>query len=118
MKIKLSIISNTRSGDKGKNSNVGIVFKNQLLYQWAKENLTSEVIKSYFKSVVKGKVIRYELPNLWALNFILHDSLGGGGSESLINDAQGKTHGQALAMMEVEIPEEIVKGLEIYEKNN
>tara|TARA_B100000700_G_C14810668_1_gene745006 strand:- start:217 stop:549 length:333 start_codon:yes stop_codon:yes gene_type:complete len=110
MKIKLSKISNTRSGDKGKNSNVGIIFKNELLYQWAKKNLTSVVIKKYFKSVVKGDVERYELPNLWALNFILHDSLGGGGSESLINDAQGKTHGQALAMMEVEIPEDIIKG--------
>ena len=87
-------------------------------YEWAKKKLTSKIVKNYFKSVVKGKVIRYELPNLWALNFILHDSLGGGGSESLINDAQGKTHGQALAMMEVEIPEEIIKGLEIYEKNN
>jgi hypothetical protein len=110
MKIKLCQISNTRSGDKGENSNVGIIFKNKIIYKWANKNLTSKIIKEYFKSVVKGKVVRYELPNLCALNFILHDSLGGGGSESLINDAQGKTHGQALAMMEVEIPENIIKG--------
>ena len=110
MKIELKKISNTRSGDKGKNSNVGIVFKNENIYKWAVKNLTSNIIKEYFKSVVKGKVIRYKLPNLWALNFILEDSLGGGGSESLINDAQGKTHGQALAMMKVEIPDNIIKG--------
>jgi len=110
MKIKLFEIANTRSGDKGANSNVGIIFKNQKAYQWAVKNLTSKIVKRYFKSVVKGNVVRYELPKLWALNFILHDSLGGGGSESLINDAQGKTHGQALLMMEVEVPSEIIKG--------
>ena len=110
MKIKLDQISNTRSGDKGANSNVGIIFKNRLLYNWAIDNLTANSIKQYFKSVVKGEVLRYELPNLCAMNFILIDSLGGGGSESLINDAQGKTHGQALAMMEVDVPEYIIKG--------
>ena len=110
MKIKLGKISNTRSGDKGTNSNVGIIFKNKRLYNWALSYLTENIVKKYFKSLVKGKVVRYELPNLNALNFILNDSLGGGGSESLINDAQGKTHGQALAMMEVEIPDKIIKG--------
>ena len=110
MKINLGDIANTRSGDKGENSNVGVIFKNELLYKWAFENLTSKVVKDFYKSVVKGDVIRYELPNLNALNFILKDSLGGGGSESLINDAQGKTHGQALSMMELDIPEQIIKG--------
>ena len=112
MKITLGQIAFTRSGDKGQNSNVGVLFKNKVTYEWAIKTLTVEYIKNYFKSIVSGKVVRYELPNLFALNFILHDSLGGGGSESLLNDAQGKTHGQALAMMEIEIPEEI------WEKNN
>ena len=60
-----------------------------------------------FQSIVKGKVIRYEMDNLLALNFILEDSLGGGGSESLLNDSQGKTHGQALLLMEVDIPDKL-----------
>ena len=81
-KIKLHEISCTRSGDKGPNSNVGIVFYNKEVYNWAVENLTAALIKSHFKSIVKGNVIRYELPNLCALNFILEDSLGGGGSDA------------------------------------
>ena len=107
-KIKLHEISCTRSGDKGPNSNVGIVFYNKEVYNWAVENLTAALIKSHFKSIVKGNVVRYELPNLCALNFILEDSLGGGGSDTLINDAQGKTYGQALMLLEVSVPEEIL----------
>ena len=109
MKVKLETIANTRSGDKGANSNVGIVFRNKNIYDWAEKNLTADVIKDYFSSVVLGRVERYELKNLFALNFILYDSLGGGGSESLLNDAQGKTHGQALAMLEIEIPDKLLE---------
>ena len=86
MKIKLSKIANTRSGDKGANSNVGVIFKNKNIYNWARIYFTEKLIKNYYKSIVKGDVIKYELPNIFALNFILFDSLGGGGSESLIND--------------------------------
>ena len=64
--------------------------------------LTTERVKQHFAGICKGEVVRYELPNLLALNFILHDSLGGGGSASLITDAQGKTHGLALLRMEIE----------------
>ena len=71
------------------------------------KNLTAGKIKEYFKSVVKGKVVRYKLDNIYALNFILHDSLEGGGSESIQNDAQGKTHGQILLAMDVDIPRNI-----------
>ena len=94
-------ISGGRSGDKGHNTNIGLVFKNEECYKWACENISADVVKGYFKSIVKGKVVRYELPNLYALNFILEDSLGGGGSETLFNDAQGKTYAQALLMMEI-----------------
>ena len=104
-KVQLHEISCTRSGDKGPNSNVGIVFYNEEIYKWAVVNLTASLIKNHFKSIVKGNVVRYELPNLYALNFILEDSLGGGGSDTLINDAQGKTYGQALMLLEVNIPE-------------
>ena len=107
-KVKLHEISCTRSGDKGPNSNVGIVFYNEEIYKWAVVNLTASLIKNHFKSIVKGNVVRYELPNLYALNFILEDSLGGGGSDTLINDAQGKTYGQALMLLEVNIPEKFL----------
>ena len=106
MKMKLSKIAIARSGDKGANSNVGVIFKTKKLYQWGKEYLTSNLVKDHFKDIVKGDVIRYEMDNLNALNFILIDSLGGGGSESLINDPQGKTHGQAVLLMDIDISED------------
>ena len=107
-RIQLHEISCTRSGDKGPNSNVGIVFYNEEIYKWAVVNLTASLIKNHFKSIVKGNVLRYELPNLYALNFILEDSLGGGGSDTLVNDAQGKTYGQALMLLEVNVPENMI----------
>tara|TARA_Y100000590_G_C15681344_1_gene999926 strand:+ start:135 stop:476 length:342 start_codon:yes stop_codon:yes gene_type:complete len=107
MKIKLGKVANSRSGDKGRNSNVGLLFKSQKIYNWAKKYITSEVIKMHFTSIIKGDVQRYEMDNIMALNFVLGDSLGGGGSESLINDAQGKTHGQALLLMEIDIPKHL-----------
>ena len=105
MKIKLSAIAYARSGDKGAHSNVGIIFANNDIYQWAKEYLTADKIKEHFNDIVKGNVTKYYLDNIFALNFILENSLGGGGSESLLNDAQGKTYGQALLLMEVELPD-------------
>ena len=104
MKIILNQIAHARSGDKGANSNVGLMFTSPELYAWAKSNITIEVVKAHFQSIAKGDIIRYEMDNLLALNFILGDSLGGGGSESLLNDAQGKTHGQALLIMAVDLP--------------
>ena len=107
MLIKLEEIAFARSGDKGSNSNVGLIFKSKKIYEWAKINITGMKVKKHFGNIVKGDVVRYELDNLLALNFILYDSLGGGGSESLINDAQGKTHGQALLLMQIDLPAEI-----------
>ena len=107
-KVPLHEISCTRSGDKGAHSNVGIIFKSKEIYEWAKSNITSEIVKKHFKEIVKCDIIRYELPNLNSFNFILHDSLGGGGSETLINDAQGKTHGQALLLMQVDLPDHLI----------
>ena len=107
MKVNLGQIAHARSGDKGCNSNAGLIFYSAEVYEWAKINITSHLIKEYFQSIVKGDVKRYEMDNLLALNFILGDSLGGGGSESLLNDAQGKTHGQALLIMEVDLPDQL-----------
>ena len=104
MKISLNQIAHARSGDKGASSNAGLIFYSEEVYAWAKSYITEKRVKDHFKNIVKGEVKRYEMDNLLALNFILGDSLGGGGSESLLNDAQGKTHGQAMLIMEVDIP--------------
>ena len=105
MIIKLSAIAYARSGDKGAHTNVGIAFKNKKIYNWAKTYLTTNIIKLHFSEIVKGKILKYNLDNLNAINYILEDSLRGGGSESLLNDAQGKTYGQALLLLEVELPD-------------
>ena len=107
MKIRLSQIAHARSGDKGSSSNVGLIFFSEDVYNWAKTSITKQRVKEHFSTIVKGDVKRYELDNLQAFNFILGDSLGGGGSESLLNDAQGKTHGQAILLMEVELPDSL-----------
>ena len=109
MRIRLGQIAGTRSGDKGKHSNVGIYFYNEKIYSWAKEIVTEKMIKNHFSEIVLGDVKRYELDNIFALNFILKDSLGGGGSETLINDAQGKTHGQAALLLELDLPQKLEK---------
>ena len=103
--LKLLEIAHSRSGDKGNSSNIGLIAKNPEAYEIIKNVVTSKAVKEHFGSIVKGKVDRYEIPNLLALNFILHDSLGGGGSQSLKNDAQGKTHGQGLLLMDIELPD-------------
>ena len=102
--VKLDEIAYARSGDKGSGSNVGVIFVNQKIYDWAVINLTEEVVSNYFKDIALGGVKRYLMDNINAINYILSDSLDGGGSESLLNDAQGKTHGQAMLKMEVSIP--------------
>ena len=109
MKIRLGQIAHARSGDKGSNSNVGLIFNSREIYEWAKINITEEKVKLHFSSIIKGNVVRYEMDNILSLNFILHDSLGGGGSESLINDPQGKTHGQAMLLMAVDLPDHLYK---------
>jgi hypothetical protein len=106
-RIPLGQLANARSGDKGPHSNVGLIADSPEIYLVLKREVTVERVKGWFKGIVQGRVIRYELDNLRALNFILVDSLGGGGSESLLNDAQGKTHGQRLLQLEIEIPDEL-----------
>ncbi len=115
-RIKLEVIAHGRSGDKGDASNVGLIARSPKAYQWMREHLTPDWVKTVFGQVVKGPVERFEVPNLLALNFILHDALGGGGSESLLTDAQGKTHAQGLLQVEVEVPDEVLEGLPSWPK--
>ncbi len=105
MKIPLSKLAYARSGDKGDGSNVGVVAYSREAYEILKRELTPARVKAHFNEICRGEVDRYEAPNLLALNFILHDSLGGGGSESLKTDAQGKTHGLGMLMMQLDVPE-------------
>ena len=107
-KVKLMDIAIARSGDKGDGSNVGVMAKTPALYEFLEKKLTVEVVKDFFKEICKGKVVRYEIPNLQSLNFILNNSLGGGGTETLITDAQGKVHGLAMLHMELEVPDNLL----------
>jgi hypothetical protein len=97
-----------RSGDKGDTSNVGVIARSPQIYHWMVETLTAAVVKQHFKGVCQGEVDRFELPNLLALNFLLHESLGGGGTQSLQFDAQGKTYSQYLLSLQVEVPSALV----------
>ncbi|MGD1073750.1 MAG: hypothetical protein ABSB15_26870 [Bryobacteraceae bacterium] len=103
MKAALSTIAHTRSGDKGDTSNIGVVALKAEYYPVIVREVTPERVKAFFGDLVKGKVERYELPNLLAINLLLHEGLGGGGTISLRVDAQGKTYGAALLRMEVEL---------------
>jgi hypothetical protein len=107
MRVPLYWIAHARSGDKGDASNVGLIAASPELYEVLRREVTAERVKEHFRQVCRGKVERFEVPNLYALNFLLHDSLGGGGTESLKTDAQGKTHAQGLLAMEIELPEEL-----------
>ena len=100
-KMKLSEICHGRSGDKGDAANIGLIAYKKEDYELIKSKITAEVVKKYFDGICLGDVERFELPNINALNFLLHDTLGGGGTVSLKNDAQGKTLASALLMMEI-----------------
>lgn len=108
-RVKLMQIAIARSGDKGADSNVGVMAKSPEIYEFLRKELTTERVKKHFREICMGKVIRYELPNLRALNFILHDSLGGGGTETQKTDAQGKVHGLAMLHMELDVPDALLR---------
>ncbi len=103
MKVKLIDIAHGRSGDKGDAGNVGVLAYDDKGYEIIKKYLTEEKVKEHFKGICLGKVERFELPNLRALNFLLHETLGGGGTVSLKHDAQGKTLATAMLRMELEV---------------
>jgi len=102
MRIPLSRIAHARSGDKGDTSNIGVIAYDAKHYPLLVREVTAARVKLHFGALCKGQVERFELPNLGALNFLLHEALGGGGTLSLRVDAQGKTYGAALLSMEIE----------------
>ncbi len=113
MRVKLYDIAHARSGDKGDGSNVGLIANTPAIYEHLRNVMTEEKVKEHFSQVCFGRVERFEVPNLLALNFLLHDSLGGGGTLSLKTDAQGKTHGQGILSMELEVPDTLLEGLDL-----
>ncbi len=111
MKVELTKLAHARSGDKGDTANVGLIALKDEIYPILVREVTAEKVKDHFGPIVKGDVERFELPNLGALNFLLHGSLGGGGTLSLMTDAQGKTFSTALLRMTVDLSEDEASGL-------
>jgi hypothetical protein len=105
VKVQLLKIAHARSGDKGDTGNVGLIARKPEYYPLIRQYVTASAVKRHFEGICFGEVERFELPNLHALNFLLHNTLGGGGTVSLKNDAQGKTLSSALLRMEIEVPD-------------
>jgi hypothetical protein len=105
MKLQLLKLAHSRSGDKGDTSNIGLIALRPEYYPILVREVTANRVKEHFKGICFGEVERFELPNLGALNFLLHESLGGGGTVSLRTDPQGKTLSVALLRMEIEVGE-------------
>lgn len=105
MKVRLLELAHARSGDKGDTANVGIIARRAAYYPLLVREITAERVAAHFAGMITGKVERFELPNLHALNFLLHGALGGGGTVSLKTDAQGKTLSTALLRLEIEVPD-------------
>ena len=106
MKVKLIKLAHARSGDKGDTANVGLIALREQSYSILAREVTAARVKEHFKGICQGEVERFELPNLGALNFLLHGSLGGGGTLSLMTDAQGKTFSTALLRMEIDVTDD------------
>lgn len=104
--VRLLDVAHARSGDKGDTANVGLIALRPEWYPLLARLVTRDAVAAHFRGVITGDVVRYELPNLGALNFLLHGALGGGGTLSLKTDAQGKVYSTALLRMTIEVPHE------------
>ena len=111
MKVRLLDIAHARSGDKGDTANVGVIALRREWYPLLARELTQERVRAHFAGVITGGVDRFELPNLSALNFLLHGALDGGGTLSLKTDAQGKVFSTALLRMVLDVPDDEAKSL-------
>jgi hypothetical protein len=106
--IRLGEVAYARSGDKGSSANVGVIAYTSRGFEILREKLSASEVERFFKPMGVETVVRYELPNLWALNFVLPEVLAGGASRSLRIDAQGKTLGQSLLEMSLPIPSDLL----------
>lgn len=105
MKVRLLDLAHARSGDKGDTANVGVIALDPAWYQLLERELTAARVTEHFRGMIRGPVERFELPNLKALNFLLHGALDGGGTISLKTDAQGKVFSTALLRMVLDVPD-------------
>jgi len=105
MKVRLVDIAHARSGDKGDTANVGVIALEPRWYEVMDKFVTRNRVAEHFRGMIEGDVDRYELPNLNALNFLLHGALDGGGTLSLKTDAQGKVYSTALLRMVIDVPD-------------
>jgi hypothetical protein len=108
-RIQLRRLAHARSGDKGDTANVGVIAFSPAIYEVLAERLTAERVAAHFEGLVEGPVERFELPNVGALNFLLHGALGGGGTMSLMTDAQGKVYSTALLRLELDVPDSVLE---------
>lgn len=106
--VQLIHLAHARSGDKGDTSNIGLIARESKFYPVLVREVTADRVKQHFEELCHGTVERYEIPNLEALNFLLNESLDGGGTMSLRSDPQGKTYSTALLRMEVEVPDDLL----------
>ena len=113
MKIQLVDLAHARSGDKGDTANVGVIALDPRWYEVLEQFVTQEKVADHFRGMIDGDVERYELPNLNALNFLLHGALDGGGTLSLKTDAQGKVYSTALLRMVIDVPDAEAKRLQL-----
>jgi hypothetical protein len=113
MKIRLTELAHARSGDKGDTANVGVIALRAEWYPLLAKVLTRDRVAAHFRGVITGGVERYELPNLNALNFLLHGALGGGGTVSLKTDAQGKVFSTAMLRMVIDVPDADARALKL-----
>jgi hypothetical protein len=113
MKVRLVDIAHARSGDKGDTANVGVIALEPRWYDVLRQFVTRDRVVQHFSGVIEGGVERFELPNLNALNFLLHGALDGGGTLSLKTDAQGKVYSTALLRMVIDVPDADARRLEL-----
>jgi hypothetical protein len=113
MKVRLADIAHARSGDKGDTANIGVIAMRREWYPLLARELTRDRVAGHFRGMITGKVERFELPNLDALNFLLHGALGGGGTLSLKTDAQGKVFSTALLRLLLDVPDDEARRLNL-----
>ena len=108
-RLQLVDLAHARSGDKGDTANVGLIAYDPAHYELLRREVTAERVQAHLGELVEGRVVRYELPNLYAFNFVLPNALDGGGTVSLMNDSQGKVLSTALLRLEIDVPEEVAR---------
>ena len=111
-RVQLVHLAHARSGDKGDTANVGVIAYEAAHYELLRRTLTAERVKAHLAGLVRGNVERFELPKVWAFNFLLHEALGGGGTLSLRTDSQGKVLSTALLRMEIDVSDDVARAVQ------